>query len=290
MQSGKEVVMSLVTIRSTQLPSGETVPVLGQGTWYLGEDPWTREEEIAALRLGLDLGMTLIDTAEMYGEGAAEELVGEAISRRRQEVFLVTKVLPLDATARGTITACEGSLQRLGTDQIDLYLLHWRGPVPLRETVDGFMELVRTGKIRYWGVSNFDVSDMEELVAVSGGADVTTDQVLYNLTRRGIEWDLMPWCRDRNIPIMAYSPIEQGRLLDQPVLRKVAARHGATPAQIALAWVLRQEGVITTPKAGTPAHVQENRAALDLRLSEHDLVELDRAFPPPTEKKPLEML
>ena len=277
-------------VRATKLPSGEAVPVLGQGTWYLGEGLRPREDEIAALRLGLDLGMTLIDTAEMYGNGASETLVGEAIAGRRDEVFLVTKVLPGNATASGTVAACDRSLQRLRTEQIDLYLLHWRGRVPLAETLDGFAALLRAGKIRYWGVSNFDVPDLEELRSLPGGRDVETDQVLYNLTRRGIEWRLLFWCRELGIPIMAYSPIEQGRLLRNPVLQRVAARHGATAAQVALAWVLRHADVIAIPRAGNPAHVEENRAALDLRLTEQDLAELDRAFPPPTGPQPLEVI
>lgn len=282
--------MSAAAIRTIKLPSGESMPVLGQGTWGMAEDTRRRADEIAALRLGLDLGMTLIDTAEMYADGAAEKLVAEAIAGRRDEVFLVSKVLPSNASRRGTITACERSLRRLGTDRLDLYLLHWRGPIPLEETLDAFAALVRTGKIRLWGVSNFDVSDMEELVDLPGGTAVATDQVLYNLTRRGIEYDLLPWCRERGLPIMAYSPIEQGRLLGHRELQGVAARHGATPAQVALAWVLRQDGVNAIPRAGTPAHVRENRAALDLRLTEQDFAALDRAFPPPTGPRPLEML
>jgi diketogulonate reductase-like aldo/keto reductase len=277
-------------LRTTKLSSGETVPALGLGTWYLGEDPQRRADEIASLRLGLDLGMVLIDTAEMYGEGAAEELVGEAINGRRDEVFLVTKVLPQHATARGTIAACEGSLRRLNTDRIDLYLLHWRGNVPLEETLAAFSTLVKTGKTRYWGVSNFDVDDMEELFSVAGGNAVATDQVLYNLTRRGIEWDLLPWCRQRGIPLMAYSPIEQGRLLAHPELQRIADRHNALPAQIALAWVLQKPGIIAIPRTGSPTHVRDNRAALDIRLTDQDLAQLNRAFPPPTAKRPLEMI
>jgi len=282
--------MATRAVPSTKLPSGESVPVLGQGTWHLAEDPRRREDEIAALRLGLDLGMTLIDTAEMYGDGAAEELVGEAIADRRDEVFLVSKVLPQHATVRGTIRACEASLQRLGTATLDLYLLHWRGSLPLEGTLAGFGELVRAGKIRYWGVSNFDVSDMEELTGLLGGEEVATDQVLYNPARRGIEWDLLPWCRQRGLPIMAYSPIEQGRLLDHPAIHAVATRHGATPAQVTLAWVLRLDGVIAIPQAGRPKHVKENRGAIELRLTKRDLAELDRAFPPPDGPRPLEML
>jgi diketogulonate reductase-like aldo/keto reductase len=282
--------MATNTIRTIKLPSGEAIPVLGQGTWGMAENAQRRKDEIAALRLGLDLGMTLIDTAEMYADGAAEELVAEAIAERRDEVFLVSKVLPSNATRRGTITACERSLRRLGTDRLDLYLLHWRGSHPLEETIDAFSALVRAEKIRHWGVSNFDVSDLEELVDLPGGAAVETDQVLYNLMRRGIEYDLFPWCREHDLSIMAYSPIEQGRLLSHSELQSVAAKHSATPAQVALAWLLRQDGLTVIPRAGTPAHVRENRAALDLLLTEQDLATLDRAFPPPTGPGPLEML
>jgi diketogulonate reductase-like aldo/keto reductase len=277
-------------MRTTKLPSGEAIPVLGQGTWHMAEEPRRRADEIAALRCGLDLGMTLIDTAEMYADGAAEQLVGEAIAGRRDEVFLVSKVLPHNATSRGTIAACERSLRRLGTDRLDLYLLHWRSQVPLAETLEAFVALTRTGKIRHWGVSNFDAADMEELERTSGGGAVATDQVLYNLTRRGIEYDLLPWCRKRGIPIMAYSPVEQGRLLNHPQLQDIAERHRATPAQVALAWVVRQDGLVAIPKAGTPAHVRENRAALDILLTDEDLAALDRVFPPPTGPQPLEMI
>jgi diketogulonate reductase-like aldo/keto reductase len=271
------------------LPSGEAVPALGQGTWNIGDHPKMRAEEIASLRLGLDLGMTLIDTAEMYGSGASEKLVGHAIEGRRDEVFLVTKVLPQNSGRRGTIAACEGSLRRLQTDRIDLYLLHWRGHYPLEETLRAFESLVSDGKARYWGVSNFDVDDMEELVSLSGGEAVASNQVLYNLTRRGIEWDLLPWCKRRGTSVMAYSPIEQGRLLSHPEIRRIANRHQATPAQIALAWVLRAE-VIAIPKTGKREHVRENRAALDIVLTEQDVAELDRVFAPPTAKRSLEML
>ena len=277
-------------IRTTRLPSGEAIPSLGQGTWGMAEDQRRRKDEIAALRLGFDLGMTLIDTAEMYADGGAEALVGEAIAGCRDELFLVSKVLPEHATRAGTVAACEHSLRRLGTDRLDLYLLHWRGNEPPEETLDAFAALIDAGKIRYWGVSNFDVVDMIELWKLDGGANVATDQVLYNLTRRGIEYDLMPWCRNRNIPIMAYSPIEQGRLLDDRELRHVAARHNATPAQVALAWVLRQDGVVAIPKAANIAHVREDYAALELHLTGEDLTALDRAFPAPTEAMPLAML
>jgi diketogulonate reductase-like aldo/keto reductase len=277
-------------MRFTRLPSGEAIPSLGQGTWGMAEDARRRKDEVAALRVGFDLGMTLVDTAEMYADGAAEALVGEAIAGRRDELFLVSKVLPENATRPGTVDACEHSLRRLGTDHLDLYLLHWRGNVPLEETLDAFAALVDAGKIRYWGVSNFDVVDMIELWGLDGGTKVATDQVLYNLTRRGIEYDLMPWCRNRNIPIMAYSPIEQGRLLGHSELKSVAARHNATPAQVALAWLLRQDGVVAIPKAANVAHVRENRAALELHLTREDLAALDRAFPAPTEAIPLAML
>lgn len=277
-------------VRTIKLPSGDVVPALGQGTWHMAEHPQRRQQEIRALRSGLDLGMTLIDTAEMYADGGAEELVGEAIAGRRHDVFLVSKVLPENATRRGTVAACARSLRRLRTNWLDLYLLHWRGQVPLEETIAAFEALVDTGDIRRWGVSNFDISDMQELVEIPGGEGVTTDQVLYNLTHRGIEYNLLPWCRGQRIPIMAYSPIEQGRMLGHPQLIKIAARHGATPSQVALAWVLRQEGIIAIPKAGKPEHVRENRAALELRLERQDFVELDRAFPPPTDPVPLDML
>ncbi len=252
--------MSARAIPAIGLPSGEAVPILGQGTWGPAEGAHLRADEIAALRLGIDLGMTLIDTAEMYADGRTEELVGEAIAGRRQHVFVVSKVLPHHATRHGTVNACERSLRRLRIDQIDLYLLHWRGGPPLEESLDAFGMLIRAGKIRHWGVSNFDLSDMQELANIPGGLAVATNQVLYNLTRRGIEYDLLPWCRERNLPIMAYSPIEQGRMLNHPALQRVAQRHDATPAQVALSWLLRKDELIVIPRAGTPEHVGENRA------------------------------
>jgi diketogulonate reductase-like aldo/keto reductase len=256
----------------------------------MAENSRRRADEIAALRLGIDLGMTLIDTAEMYADGGAEELVGEAIDGRRHEVFLVSKVLPQNATRRGTLAACDRSLMRLGVDEIDLYLLHWRGMVPLEETLDAFDGLIGVGKIRHWGVSNFDVDDMEELLDLPSGSEVATDQVLYNLVRRGIEYDLLPWCQRRGLPIMAYSPIEQGQVLRHPALKVIAERHpGVTPAQVALASVLRQDGVCAIPQSGNPEHVRENRGALDVRLTSRDLADLDRALPPPTRKQPLAM-
>ena len=277
-------------MRTVPLPSGEAVPVLGLGTWRMGESGATRADEIAALRLGLDLGMTLVDTAEMYAEGASEALVGEAVAGRRDEVFLVSKVLPGNATRAGTIRACEASLKRLGTDRIDLYLLHWRGSVPLAETLAGFEALAASGKIRHWGVSNFDADDMAELAGLDGGSAAAADQVLYNLGRRGIEHDLVPACRRAGMPIMAYSPVEQGRLLRNEALARVAARHDATPAGVAIAWLIRRDGVLAIPKAGRAGHVRDNRAALDLTLTGEDLAELDRAFPPPSGPTPLAML
>ncbi|MFE0534381.1 aldo/keto reductase [Streptomyces nigra] len=281
--------MSAESAGTIALPSGEEIAAAGQGTWYLGEDPGRREQEIAALRLGVDLGMTVVDTAEMYGDGAAEELVGEALRGRRDEVFLVSKVLPGHADRKGTVAACEGSLRRLGTDRLDLYLLHWRGRWPLEETLAGFTDLMEAGKIRYWGVSNLDVADMTELATLPGGDAVAVDQVLYNLSRRGVEWDLLPWCREAEVTVMAYSPIEQGRILGAEALGAVARALGATPAQVALAWVLEQ-GVSAIPRSGSPDHVRENRGAVDLRLPTEALEVLDEAFPPPTAATPLEML
>jgi diketogulonate reductase-like aldo/keto reductase len=283
-------VMVQPPLPTVTLPSGETVPQLGQGTWRMGENSRLRKDEIAALKLGLDLGMTLIDTAEMYGNGNAEEIVAEAVRGRRDACFIVSKVLPENSSRAGTIAACERSLKRLNTDRIDLYLLHWRGAPALGDTLEAFLTLQERSAIRYWGVSNFDVGDMEELFVLPGGSTCASNQVLYNLRRRGIEAGLLPWCRERSIPIMAYSPIEQGRLLRDRVLTGVALRHRATTAQIALAWVLRQHDMMVIPKATTLEHVRENRAALDIVLSGQDLAELDRAFPRPKGPRPLELL
>jgi diketogulonate reductase-like aldo/keto reductase len=255
----------------------------------MGETPAQRAGEIAALRAGIDAGLTLLDTAEMYCEGEAERLVGEAIAGRRDEVFLVSKAYPQNASRARLVSACEASLERLGTDRLDLYLLHWRGGVPLAETVEAMDRLTETGKILRWGVSNFDTDDMEDLIEAGGGA-CATDQILYNLTRRGPEIDLLPWLADRSIPVMAYSPVEQGRLLGHKALRSIADRRRATPAQIALAWLLQQPGVIAIPKAGQRAHVAENRIAADLELDDSDLRELDLAFSRPARRRPLEML
>jgi diketogulonate reductase-like aldo/keto reductase len=277
-------------MNTVSLPSGEQVPALGQGTWYMGEDRAARKDEVAALQLGLDLGLTLIDTAEMYAEGGAEEVVGEALLGRRDEAFLVSKVYPHNASRQGVAAACERSLKRLKTDRIDLYLLHWRGQHPLAETVAGFEALQRAGKIRHWGVSNLDLDDMRELASVPCGGACAANQLLYNLSRRGIEWDLLPWLRERGMPVMAYSPIEQARLLRHKGLQDFARRHGMTPAQAALAWLLRQQGVIAIPKSASAAHVRDNVAARDVTLDAAQRAELDRLFAPPTGPSALEML
>jgi diketogulonate reductase-like aldo/keto reductase len=276
--------------RTTALPDGEQIPTLGQGTWAMGEDRSQRAQEVRALRHGLDLGLTLIDTAEMYGEGGAEEVVGEAIAGRRDEVFLVSKVYPHNASAAGTVAACERSLKRLGTDRLDLYLLHWRGRYPLAETVAAFERLRADGKIRHWGVSNLDAGEMAELAAVPDGGRCAANQVLYNPSRRGIEWDLLPWCRERGIPVMAYSPVEQGRLPSRSVLTEIGQRHGCSPFQVALAWVMAQPGVVAIPKAARLEHVEANAAARDLVLVDEEFAAIDGSFPPPTGKRPLEML
>lgn len=271
----------------SEVAPGVRMPRLGLGTWDIGVRAGSRGAEVAALRLGLDLGMRLIDTAEMYGDGGAEEVVGEAIAGRRDAVFLVTKVLPQHASRTGTIAACERSLRRLRTDRIDLYLLHWEGEHPLQETLAAFVELRAQGKIRAYGVSNFDVDLCAALRRMPGGEGVIADQVYYSPTRRGIEWDLLPWCRDHAVAVMAYSPLDQGRLALGGALARVARRHGATPAQVALAWTIRLPGVAAIPKAARPEHVRDNAGALRLRLTPEDLAEIDREFPPPAGKLPL---
>lgn len=275
--------------KTVALRDGTLVPALGQGTWNMGDSADTRAAEIAALRDGIERGMTLIDTAEMYGDGRSEALVGEAIADVRDQVFLVSKALPQNASRKRLRNACEASLARLGVEQLDLYLLHWRGPVPLAETVEAMDRLVADGLIARWGVSNLDTDDMAELVDAGGGA-CATDQILYNLTRRGPELDLIPWLAERHIPVMAYSPVEQGRLLRNKALCSIAAEFDTTPAQIALAWVLRQESVIAIPKAGSVAHVRDNHAALDLALDRVLFERLETAFPRPKAPRPLEML
>ena len=277
-------------MRTVTLATGETVPALGFGTWRMGERGGDRAAELAALRLGLDLGLTLIDTAEMYGDGRSEELVGEAIRGRRDEAFVVTKFYPHNASRAGVAAACARSLKRLGTDRIDLYLLHWPGSTPLEETVAALERLQAAGHIRHWGVSNFDTDDMEDLAAVPGGERCRTDQVLYNLGRRGIEFDLLPWMRERAMPAMAYTPLEPDRLAGKPALARIAAARGVTPLQVVLAWVLAQPQVIAIPKASRAEHVRQNRAAHDIELTADELAALDAAFPPPTRKRSLEML
>ena len=277
-------------IKTVTLPSGETVAALGQGTWNIGDSRSTRAEEIATLRCGLDLGLTLIDTAEMYGEGASEELVAEALEGRRDEAFIVSKVYPHNASKRGTVLACERSLKRLKTDRIDLYLLHWRGSVPFAETIGAMQALQAAGKIRHFGVSNLDLADMREWVKTPGGAAVATDQILYNLTRRGPEWGLIPWLRERRIPLMAYSPIEQAQLTREPRLMHFAQAHGMTPAQAALAWLLAKDDVIVIPKASRRERVAENAAAREIILSAAQLTGLDQLFAAPRGPVPLEML
>jgi aldehyde reductase len=277
-------------MKSVEFPSAKRVPALGQGTWQMAEDGAGRREAIEALRLGVDLGMTVVDTAEMYGEGAVEEIVGEAIQGRRDQVFLVTKCYPQNASRKRMAEACARSLRRLRTDRVDLYLLHWPGSVPLDETIDAFLRLKDEGKILDYGISNFDARGVGRFWSRPGGAGIATDQVLYNLGERGIEWDLLPWCRAQGVPLMAYTPLGQGELLRHPALQRVARRLDASAAQVALAWLLTQDGVLAIPKAGRVAHVRENRKAADLVLSRADLAELDAAFPPPAGPSPLAIL
>ena len=276
-------------MKTVTLPGGEKVPALGQGTWYMGEQPARKADEIAALRLGIDLGAPLVDTAEMYGDGQTESLVGEALEGFRDRVFLVSKVYPHNASRRGVVEACERSLRRLRTDRIDLYLLHWRGSHPFEDTIAGFEALQAAGKIRHWGVSNLDTDDMEELLE-AGGRACAANQVLYNPGRRGPEFDLFPALRQQGIPVMAYSPIEQARLPRGGALGKVAAKHGVDPYQVALAWVMRAGDVIAIPKASRPEHVRANVESAALRLDADDLAAIDADFPPPRRKRPLDML
>jgi diketogulonate reductase-like aldo/keto reductase len=272
------------------LPAGDSVPALGQGTWHIGDESRTRAAEIAALRRGLELGLTLIDTAEMYGDGSSEELVGEAITGRRDQAFLVSKVYPHNASRRSMAKSCEASLRRLQVECLDLYLLHWPGSVPLAETVEAFEALRRAGKIRHWGVSNVDLEGMQELWRTPGGDAAQVDQVLYHLDERGIEWDLLPWLRERGVPVMAYSPFDEGRLLRHPKLVAFGRRHGMTPAHAALGWLLAQPGVIAIPKTGSPERVEVNAQALARPLSPAQLAELDQLFPPPRGPSPLAIL
>ncbi len=276
--------------RLVTFSDGTTVPVLGQGAWEIGDDPARRDAEQAALARGIDLGLTVIDTAELYGDGRSERLVGEVIAGRRDEVFLVSKVRPENASEMKMMLACEKSLERLGVDRIDLYLLHWQGRVPLEETVDAFQELVDEGMIARWGVSNLDLRAMERLVDIDGGADCAANQLLYNLGSRGVEFDLLPWMQARDMPMMAYSPLGRGGLLEHPLITDIADRHDASPAQVALAAVLRQDGVIAIPKASTVEHVEANAEALEIRFDAEDLDRLDRVFSPPTKATPLDII
>lgn len=276
--------------RLTQFPDATTVPILGQGAWEIGDTPARRDAEQAALARGIDLGLTLIDTAEIYGDGASERLVGEVIAGRRDEVFLVSKVHPKNASDLKMMLACEKSLERLGVDRLDLYLLHWQGNVPLEETVAAFEELIDEGLIARWGVSNLDIKAMRRLYQIEGGEHCMTNQVYYNLGLRGVEFDLLPWCQARDMPVMAYSPLGRGELLSHPVLQEIADRHAASPAQIALAALLRQPGVIAIPKASSIAHVEDNAAALEIQLDAEDIAALDRAFPAPVEARALDVI
>ncbi|MET1057678.1 MAG: aldo/keto reductase [Pedobacter sp.] len=280
-------------MKTLKLPSGKSIPVLGQGTWRMGEDAAKRRTEIDGLSLGLDLGMNLIDTAEMYGEGGAEKVVAEAIEGRREEVFLVSKVYPHNASAKGAVEACKRSLERLKTDYLDLYLLHWPGSVALSETLAAFQTLKKEGLILDYGVSNFDLKGMQKAMSLTGGYEIATNQVMYNLVNRGIEWDLLPWSAENGLPIMSYSPIEssprdQKGFLDRPALTGIAEQHNASAAQIAIAWLI-QQGVVVIPKASDPKHIRENRAALDIVLSTDEITLLDQAFPPPQRRMPLAM-
>ncbi|WP_313593457.1 aldo/keto reductase [Agrobacterium cavarae] len=277
-------------IPTLTLPSGRDIPALGIGTWNMGESNAEEAQEVASIRKAVELGMTVVDTAEMYADGRSEEIVGKAIADLRDEVFLVSKVYPFNASATGTIEACERSLKRLGVDHLDLYLLHWRGSHPLEETVAAFEKLKQSGKIRDWGVSNFDTDDMEELFEVENGRNCAVNQVLYNLSRRGVEYDLLPLCQEKGVPLMAYSPIEQGRILNNHELIRIAKAYQATPAQVALAFLLERDGVVAIPKSAKPERVEENRGATDLDISDEDWASLDAAFPPPTRKTSLAML
>ena len=268
-------------------PDGSEAPALGLGTWRMGEQAGTAAREAAALGLGLDLGMTLIDTAEMYADGGAEKVVARAIRQRRDDVFVVSKVTPHNAGAKGAIAACERSLARLATDRLDLYLLHWRGGVPLAETVAAFERLRRDGKIVRWGVSNFDTADMEELWAVPEGRRCATNQVLYHLGERGIEWALLPWMRAHRMPLMAYCPLGEGRLLADHRLTTLAARLGVGAAEAALGWLIRQGDVIAIPQSSDPQHLRANRAAAGVRFDAAALAAIDAAFPPPDGASPL---
>lgn len=285
-------------MRTLELSANQKIPVLGLGTWRMGEEPGSRKAEVAAVRSAIAMGYRLIDTAEMYGEGGAEEVVGQAIAEalragdvKREELFVVSKVYPHNASRKGTPAACARSLARLGLDRIDLYLLHWRGEHPLDQTCEAMRRLVDDGRIGRWGVSNFNTDDMDELAAVCGEPlDCAANQVYYSMSERGPEFSLLPWQRERGMPLMAYSPIDQGALAGDAALKKMAERLGVTAAQLALAWVVAQPGVVAIPKAVREAHLRDNLAAAELRLSAEDLAEIDRLHPPPRGKKPLAMI
>jgi diketogulonate reductase-like aldo/keto reductase len=281
--------------QTVTLRDGTVLPAIGQGTWNMGDDQSRRAEEIAALQAGIEAGMTLIDTAEMYGEGRSEELVGEAIRGRRDEVFLVSKVYPHNAGGNKLVQSCEQSLKRLGTDHLDLYLLHWRGRIPLQETIEGMQRLIADGKIRRWGVSNLDVDDMNELMRISGAEQCAVNQVLYHLGSRGIEYDLLPWQQEHGMPVMAYSPLAQAgslrrELIQHPVVQQIADEHGAEPFQIMLSWCIRSGSVIAIPKASSVDHAKSNAQAAAIQLSEQQLQQLDEAFPAPQHKVTLDMI
>ncbi|MFO1172867.1 MAG: aldo/keto reductase [Hyphomicrobiaceae bacterium] len=277
--------MHRVTLRS-----GETVPQLGQGTWKMGENAARRQTEVKALRRGIDLGMTLLDTAEMYGEGGAEEVVAEAAKGQRDKLFIVSKVYPHNASRQGTVQACERSLKRLRTDRIDLYLLHWPGSYPLADTVAAFEELRQAGKVRMWGISNFDAKGMAKVLGETGGGNCAANQVLYNLSERGIEWDLMKACAAAKVAVMAYTPIGRTCVISDKSAIEVARRHGVQPAAVAIAWTMRDPNVISIPKSSNVDHVEANRQAVDLKLGAEDLALLDKAFPPPRKATPLSVL
>ena len=283
-------VMATADMPTVTLPDGTSVPQLGQGTWTMGEHKTRASIEASALTAGFELGMTLVDTAEMYGDGGAEEVVARAVAGRREDLFVVSKVYPHNAGRKSAITACERSLKRLGTDRLDLYLLHWRGRIPLGETVEAFERLRVDGKIVRWGVSNFDTSDMRELMKLSDGSRCATNQVLYHLGERGIEWELLPWMRERKIPTMAYSPLGQGALLKKRNLAAIAKGLGATPAQVALRWVMRTPDIIAIPKSASPAHIRANRGTPSIALKQATLDAIDAAFPPPTRATPLAVI
>ena len=272
------------------LPSGENIPAMGLGTWHMGERIGDPKTERNALLHGLDLGANLIDTAEMYARGGAERVVGDAIKGRRDDVFIVSKVLPHNASFNGTIRACENSLQRMEIENIDIYLLHWPGSHPLEGTIAAFEKLRRDGKIRHWGVSNFDMNDMQELYKLPAGKNCQINQVLYNLSRRGIEWDLLPWCQSMRLPIMAYSPLEQGRLLKDQRLEDISKEAGMSVAELSIAWTMRSQDVVSIPKASSLKHVEQNINAWNVSLPNSILSALDKAFEPPMSKKGLDVL